>query len=63
VEDAMKKISQEEIVRAYVAKANIDGFRRMLDTETDPFKRGVITELLAAEENRQMARRREATKS
>ncbi len=58
----MKKNEQEELVRAYVAKANIDGFRLMLKTETDPTKRGVISELLAAEERRQTARRREATK-
>lgn len=56
----MDLISLEENLRAYVGNANIDGFRRMLKTETDPIKRRVIAELLAAEEKRAMTRRREA---
>jgi hypothetical protein len=57
----MKKIAQADIVQDYVAKANIDRFRLMLKTETDPIRRGVISGLLAAEEKRQMAPKREAT--
>ncbi len=33
-----------------IAKANIDHFKKLLETETDPKKRAVIERLLAEEE-------------
>ena len=33
-----------------IAQANIDKFKRLLETETDPTKRGVLVRLLAEHE-------------
>jgi hypothetical protein len=36
-----------------IVRANIDRFRRLLETETDPAKRAMIVKLLAEEEAKQ----------
>jgi hypothetical protein len=51
------QFAQEEVAMHRIIQANIDRFKLLLETETDPTKRIMITRLLHEEELKQVPKR------